>query len=80
MNYGGYYLSSVTTRITEEAWNGSNGGYSKAFTRPSYQNGFQINGQRGVPDLAANADPNTGYYICYSSLYYSFSCIQVGGM
>lgn len=62
--------------MSETSWSGSNGGYSQVFTRPSYQNGVQSNAYRGVPDLAANADPNTGYNVCFSSLY---GCVPVGG-
>ena len=45
---GGVYKS-------ETAWNdnygSSNGGYSKLFARPSYQNGFVSSSRRGVPDV-----------------------------
>ncbi len=52
----------------EVAWNNgrgqgaSGGGYSTHFTRPSWQSGNARAG-RGVPDLAADADPNTGYQV-----------------
>ena len=67
-------MSSVTSYVSETVWSGSNGGFSIAFSRPSYQDDYQISSQRGVPDLAANADSKTGYVICYSSL-----CHQIGG-
>lgn len=43
------------------------GGISKVFPQGIYQNGvkYPLNGMRGVPDVAAVADPNTGY-ILYS--------------
>jgi subtilase family serine protease len=45
----------------EIAWNTSGGGFSHLFSRPSYQNGVHgIGAARGVPDVAADADPNTG--------------------
>ena len=52
---GGAYLG-------EMAWNGgddaSAGGYSSLFARPAYQDGVARAGAtRGVPDVAANADP-----------------------
>jgi kumamolisin len=62
------------TKITAETvWNdGTNinatgGGISKVFAKPAYQNNvsFSLNNKRGVPDVAANADPNTGYRILY---------------
>jgi subtilase family serine protease len=39
----------------------SNGGFSSLFTRPAYQDGVPgIGAMRGVPDVAADADPATG--------------------
>jgi subtilase family serine protease len=57
---------------------GSGGGYSTLFNRPSWQSdtGLAANGKRGYPDIAAVADPNTGGLVCYDS---SSSCGQVGG-
>lgn len=48
------------TYISESAWNGSGGGTSIYEARPSYQKGFNSNRQRGIPDVAMDADPNTG--------------------
>ena len=58
---------------------GSGGGYSQLFSRPSWQTGggLAANGKRGYPDIAAVADPNTGAYVCYGST--STSCGQIGG-
>jgi subtilase family serine protease len=40
----------------------SGGGFSHLFKRPSYQNGVVgIGAYRGVPDVAADANPNTGF-------------------
>lgn len=45
----------------EIAWNTSAGGFSNLFSRPGYQDGVTgPRGTRGVPDVAADADPNTG--------------------
>ncbi|MHB8556374.1 MAG: S53 family peptidase, partial [Candidatus Dormibacteria bacterium] len=52
---------------------GSGGGYSLYFQEPSWQTGFQTSGQRGLPDVALNADPFTGYAIYDSSSVYSNS-------
>jgi kumamolisin len=52
--------------LSEAAWNSGGGGYSKLFKLPVWQSGntaYDGNGFRGVPDVAANADPNTGYPI-----------------
>jgi subtilase family serine protease len=40
------------TYISETAWNGSGGGTSIFESRPSYQNGFNSNSKRGIPDVA----------------------------
>lgn len=44
---------------------GSGGGYSTLFPRPAYQLGVlpRSTGSRGVPDLAADADPSTGMLV-----------------
>ena len=40
---------------------GSGGGFSTRFSRPDFQNGIpSVHGGRGVPDVAAMADPNPG--------------------
>lgn len=66
--------SSYGSEIT---WNNSSGsgggGLSNAFAQPAYQVGGGLNnefavGQRQVPDVSANADPNTGYaFYCTST-------------
>jgi subtilase family serine protease len=48
------------TYIRETAWSGSGGGLSQFATRPAYQNGFNANARRGLPDVAMVADPETG--------------------
>lgn len=47
---------------------GGGGGLSTFFTMPSYQSGPGVqnqysNGEREVPDVSADADPNTGYSV-----------------
>ena len=63
--------------LAETAWSdgsdpstpvGSGGGLSSVFSRPSYQTGPGVsnqysNGMRQVPDVAADADPSTGYAV-----------------
>jgi subtilase family serine protease len=52
---------SVPAAPTAGIPNASGGGFSGLFSRPAYQNGIPaIDGQRGVPDVAADADPRTG--------------------
>ncbi|HTW09862.1 MAG TPA: S53 family peptidase [Acidimicrobiales bacterium] len=50
---------------SEPAWNSedmaSGGGFTRLFARPTYQAGVRgIGAQRGVPDVAADADPMSG--------------------
>ena len=55
---------------SETAWNdefgSSNGGYSKMFARPAYQNGFVPSEGRGVPDVAYSGGVNNGLLIAWS--------------
>ena len=75
---GGTTLTSDGTRYAgETVWSdgsdprnpsGTGGGLSTLFSLPSYQSGPGVtnsfsNGERQVPDVAANADPNTGYRV-----------------
>ncbi|QXQ05643.1 S53 family peptidase [Sphingosinicellaceae bacterium] len=71
---GGTLLhASGGKRTTETVWNsnggGTGGGVSGSFVRPSYQakvkipSGGGASGGRGVPDVAGNADPNSGYLV-----------------
>lgn len=60
-------VNGVVTLVNESVWSdqsgdGSGGGYSASESAPGYQLGFIPAGKhRGVPDLAANADPASGY-------------------
>ncbi|MEY9847861.1 protease pro-enzyme activation domain-containing protein [Streptacidiphilus sp. MAP5-3] len=47
----------------ETAWSGSGGGTSTVFTQPSYQSGVTSDTNRDVPDVAAAADPSTGWAV-----------------
>jgi kumamolisin len=60
------------TKKSETVWNndpgstsgeGTGGGFSTLFARPTWQIGAPNGPGRMVPDVAANADPNTGYNI-----------------
>ena len=67
----------------ETAWSGSGGGSSPSFARPAYQDGVFRGSRRGVPDVAYDADPQTGFLI-YNQLNGSSSTgdanfIQIGG-
>ena len=45
---------------SETAWPDSGGGYSRFEPEPAYQQAVQATGQRRVPDVAFDGDPNTG--------------------
>ena len=72
--------------LGESAWSAGGGGLSQVVVAPSYQNGLVINnglqqissnGMRAGPDVAYDADPNTGVAV-YGS--YGFGgWAQVGG-
>jgi len=64
--------------LSETAWSGSGsgGGESLYFPEPAYQLGAQSSGQRGVPDVAYNADPATGVPVYDSE---DGNWAQVGG-
>jgi subtilase family serine protease len=63
---GGTTLNRDGTAFQETAWSGSGGGFSSFFSVPSYQKTLPasvqklLNQRRGVPDVAGDADPNTG--------------------
>ncbi|MFC0438971.1 protease pro-enzyme activation domain-containing protein [Kutzneria buriramensis] len=69
---GGTHLTvSGNAYGSETAWSGSGGGTSTVFDTPSWQAG--VGGKRTVPDVSADADPNSGYAI------YSAGAWQVYG-
>jgi subtilase family serine protease len=76
---GGTSLSLTSANVwsSEAAWNGSGGGYSAYEGRPSFQARAQYSSRRTTPDVAYNADPNTGYYVFDS--YGQPGWIEVGG-
>jgi kumamolisin len=53
--------------IKENAWQITGGGVSIYEPRPGYQNGVSavVGSSRGVPDVAFDADPNTGVWVLY---------------
>jgi subtilase family serine protease len=86
LSVGGTSVTSATPGpLSEEVvWNDSfdqngagGGGESVFFREPSYQKSFGIGstgGTRGVPDVSADADPETGYLVMWNG-----GWIQVGG-
>lgn len=70
----GWGTDKATLNTTSGTWNtpafqyGAGGGCSALFSEPSYQSGTSnvtssCNGARGEPDIAMNADPNTGFLV-----------------
>lgn len=73
-------LGSDGSYMSETGWAGSSGGTSAFETEPSYQTVVQNTGARVTPDVAFNADPNTGFAVYDSSGYNGQSgWFQVGG-
>ncbi len=69
---GGTTLNANATTgayIAESAWNGSGGGLSAVYPRPTFQQGIQgiVGNQRGVPDIAYNGNPKSGVLVVWSS-------------
>jgi kumamolisin len=72
---GGTSLHATTTISSETVWNNgagkgaTGGGVSDVFALPTWQSGAGVpassakTGGRGVPDVAGNADPETGYQV-----------------
>ena len=58
---GGTTLNVNGSTGTETAWSGSGGGISTLYALPAYQSAYGIkNAGRSFPDVAFNADPNSG--------------------
>ena len=75
-------LDSNNNYLSESGWSGSGGGISAYMAMPSYQSNWStiVGTHRGVPDVAFDADPNTGVAV-YDSTSYSGQSgwFQVGG-
>ncbi len=76
------YLGSGGTYASESGWSGSGGGISRYESQPSYQSGVvtQSTTKRTIPDVAMDADPNSGVPV-YDTWDYGTSkpWQQVGG-
>ena len=58
----------------------SGGGFSHLFPRPAYQNGVHgIGPTRGIPDVAADANPDTGFPVVTSNTGGSYTISVHGG-
>ena len=54
--------------LGETAWAGSGGGTSRFEAEPTFQRAAQQSGKRDAPDVAYDADPNTGFYVYDTAL------------
>jgi hypothetical protein len=74
-------LNADNSIFSETAWSGSGGGTSLLEKAPTYQLGVQQTGQRTIPDVAFDADPNTGVsvYDSYNNIDASGPWVTVGG-
>ena len=74
-------LNPDSTYNSEVAWSLSGGGTSLFEPAPSYQQGVQQTGFRTIPDVAFDADPNTGVavYDSYNNTDNSGPWVEVGG-
>ena len=59
-----YNCDATTLACTRTGWlYGAGGGVSRIFAQPDYQKSVGVLGGRGVPDVAALADPQTGMLV-----------------
>ena len=65
-------LTSAGAWSKETAWNGSGGGVSSYFATPSFQSGVNTGSKRSVPDVAADANPSSGWAIYTEGAWYEF--------
>jgi subtilase family serine protease len=81
---GGTTLSTDQTTgtfLVENTWQDGGGGLSAIEPRPPYQNGiaFLVGTQRGTPDIAAIANPNTGVWVLDTLVFGPGTWYIVGG-
>lgn len=83
LTYGpGYTYGSETWwdgSITSPPGGQGGFGVSQFFARPSYQNGLGASAFRSIPDVALNADPANGSFICQASAGGCPSGLSYGG-
>jgi subtilase family serine protease len=72
-------LNSNNSYASESAWSSGGGGVSGFEAEPTYQKNYGINQSgRATPDVAFDADPNTGVYV-YDSYIFPPGWYEVGG-
>jgi len=78
------YLNPNLTRSAEYGWSSAGGGCSGYFAIPISQSRYSFESQvcspnRAAPDIAALADPNTGFAVHIGGPYYGGYYYLVGG-
>jgi subtilase family serine protease len=64
----GAYIGETTWNVQSGSPDGSGGGFSRLFARPSYQDGVPgIGATRGVPDVAGEATGSSGMALAFSA-------------
>lgn len=76
-------LDANGTVISETAWSQSGGGISAYEPMPSYQTNMGLNtllgaSNRAVPDVSYDANPSTGFAVCYNSQWEIIGGTSVG--
>jgi len=73
------FLDGSGNRSSESVWNGTGCGPSSYEPRPSYQSGVSgvVGSARGIGDVAAVADPNTGVAVRWNGGWYVFGGTSV---
>ncbi len=66
------YVNSQNQWTSETGWSGSGGGISNNYSEPVWQEPFQGYGYRTLPDISADADPDTGLAL-YDPLYSGYA-------
>lgn len=74
-----YVADTSGTYYEEQSWSGTSGGYSQVEIEPTYQEAAQDTGVRTSPDVAYDADPNTGLAVYDSLAYEGYVGWQVVG-
>ncbi|HMK93776.1 MAG TPA: hypothetical protein VK536_00095 [Candidatus Limnocylindrales bacterium] len=72
-------LTSSGSVISETAWSESSGGVSSYEPMPAYQTSYGLNYLgRAVPDVSYDADPSTGFSVCYNSAWFTVGGTSAG--
>jgi hypothetical protein len=73
-------LDTNNNYVSETAWSSGGGGVTANEARPGYQTAYGITSSgRSIPDVAFDADPNTGVYVYDSFISGGGGWFEVGG-